>query len=199
MSYTSNTRKKGKDSSEDSKYDTWIYRFIHSPGNEGLLYVPESFFEDRFNLIGLSDVITDIEEAYSVMLDDMYSSEFYGADKLYLMTHQRYILTKAGMEHMMKLIKEGYYGRCKRIGCEKTPLIPIGLSHLPGKSKACLYCNTCNNIYESDKKTFNVDGCAFGRTFPHLLILTYPQYFPTIQHGTYIPRIFGFKIGKEED
>lgn len=40
----------------------------------------------------------------------------------------------------------------------------------------------------------NVDGAFFGTTFPHLLLMTYPNIRPPPADETYVPRIFGFKL-----
>ena len=40
----------------------------------------------------------------------------------------------------------------------------------------------------------NLDGAYFGTTFPHLLLMSYPQLRPSRPLEAYQPRVFGFKL-----
>jgi hypothetical protein len=74
----------------------------------------------------------------------------------------------------------GAYPLCTRC----TPLCP-----------SQVFCPRCEDIYyPRNEYQCAVDGAYFGTTFPHLLLLTYPQYRPPRNTPTYVPRVFGFKL-----
>ncbi len=61
-----------------------------------------------------------------------------------------------------------------------------------------LYCPRCNDLFHVPPGVLRstIDGCFFGTTFAHLLILDNPKWTtpPSAAPEKYIPRIFGFKI-----
>ena len=53
----------------------------------------------------------------------------------------------------------------------------------------------CEDCYNPKSKYHDsIDGAFFGTTFPHLLLMTYPQIRPTIPAEPYVPRVYGFKL-----
>ena len=58
-----------------------------------------------------------------------------------------------------------------------------------------VYCPLCEDCYcPRSKYHDNIDGAFFGTTFPHLLLMTYPQLQPEAAADPYVPRVFGFKL-----
>ena len=58
-----------------------------------------------------------------------------------------------------------------------------------------VYCPLCEDCYcPRSKYHDNIDGAFFGTTFPHLLLMTYPQLQPEAPADLYVPRVFGFKL-----
>ena len=58
-----------------------------------------------------------------------------------------------------------------------------------------VYCPLCEDCYcPRSKYHDNIDGAFFGTTFPHLLLMTYPQLQPEAPADPYVPRVFGFKL-----
>lgn len=60
-----------------------------------------------------------------------------------------------------------------------------------------LYCPSCSSVYQLPKNqraASRLDGAFFGTTFPHLLVMQFPQYFSKMAKDVYVPRIFGFRV-----
>lgn len=77
---------------------------------------------------------------------------------------------------MVEKYKKYDFGRCPRVLCYGQPLLPVGLSDIPYQKAVKLYCQRCEDIY-SPKSTRHgqIDGAYFGSTFPHMLLMVYPQ------------------------
>jgi casein kinase II subunit beta len=109
------------------------------------------------------------------------------ASALYLLLHQRYVLSPRGLDVVRRrlLQRDGRatFGRCPRIDCRGTPLLPCGVSDQCGlhplvvaasgidyaETRAKRYCPRCRQIYYHwDSK---VDGCAWGSSFCHLFLM----------------------------
>lgn len=77
---------------------------------------------------------------------------------------------------MVDKYKKYDFGRCPRVLCYGQPLLPVGLSDIPYQKAVKLYCQRCEDIY-SPKSTRHgqIDGAYFGSTFPHMLLMVYPQ------------------------
>ena len=57
-----------------------------------------------------------------------------------------------------------------------------------------MYCPRCKDIYSPKKKSADADGAYFGTSFPHLLLMTYPDLKPYFKRIEFVPRMFGFRI-----
>ncbi|CAD6581869.1 MAG: casein kinase 2 regulatory subunit [Cyphobasidiales sp. Tagirdzhanova-0007] len=168
----------------DSEYsNTWISWFLSTKGNEYFCEVDEEYILDRFNLTGLNgevhhytqalDMITDnLDEPNDELRDQIEAS----ARHLYGLIHARFIITSRGLTKMVDKYKKYDFGRCPRVLCYGQPLLPVGLSDVPYQKAVKLYCQRCEDIY-SPKSTRHgqIDGAYFGSTFPHMLLMVYPQ------------------------
>ncbi|KAI9338381.1 casein kinase II, regulatory subunit [Zopfochytrium polystomum] len=117
------------------------------------------------------------------------------ARHLYGLIHARYVITTRGQLKMFEKVRHAEFGRCPRVLCHNQPVLPVGLSDIPGVRNVMLYCPRCEDVYSppSRRHAF-VDGAYFGTTFPHLLIQVYPQLAPARSPDRYVPKIFGFKV-----
>ena len=102
---------------------------------------------------------------------------------------------------MLKASGGALFGRCPRISCCGHKLLPIGLSDEYGVAKIHRYCCCCGETFREWSST--TDGCAWGTSFAHLLLLTYGkemlEYLKGAEsEGKYEievkPQIFGFEI-----
>lgn len=126
---------------------------------------------------------------------------------LYKLIHQRYILTKAGLQEMWERFEHHAFGTCPRYLCHDQSLLPVGLSNLPNKAPARGYCLNCQDIYvPPSQKHAKMDGVPFGTTFSHFLIRT--ALYSNDQKARdgrksarawqqFVPKIYGFRIYKE--
>lgn len=206
---------------------TWITWFCSLPGHEYFCEVAEDFIEDDFNLTGLNGLVPFYKEAMEMVLDVEADDEGHrvpdvslvesSAELLYGLIHQRYIITRQGLQQMYAKFDAGHFGHCPRVYCSSTKLVPCGRSDLPGVDTVKLYCPTCVDMYVPPSSRFQgVDGAFFGTTFPHLLFQTYPSAVtlptPTAAPTSgprepttpltslakiYIPKIYGFKVSEK--
>ena len=101
------------------------------------------------------------------------------AELLYGLIHQRYIITRQGLQQMVAKYESAHFGFCPRVYCNQTKVLPSGRSDLPGVDGVKLYCPSCADTYTPPSSRFNgVDGAFFGTTFPHLLFQQHPELVP---------------------
>jgi len=118
------------------------------------------------------------------------------AQTLYLLVHQRYVLSPRGIDmvrrrFLLKSPVDPIFGRCPSLRCHGMPLLPFGdsdnihwddASELSSVEKASSaravyndfrakrYCCSCQQVYYHwDSK---IDGCAWGPSFCHLFYMT---------------------------
>lgn len=103
------------------------------------------------------------------------------AELLYGLIHQRYIITRQGMQQMVDKYEEGHFGVCPRVYCNSQPVLPCGRSDMPGLDTVKLFCPNCLDTYTPPSSRFHgIDGAFFGTTFPHFLLLCYRELAPSI-------------------
>jgi casein kinase II subunit beta len=179
----------GYTSSTPTSTLTWISWFCSLPGHEYFCEVSEDFIEDDFNLTGLNSMVPFWKEAMEMVLDvepDEDSSKIpdvsiveASAELLYGLVHQRYILTRAGLQAMVEKYEAGMFGNCPRVYCVGCNVVPCGRSDLPGLDTVKLFCPNCNDIYVPPSSRFQgVDGAFFGTTFGHLFFQSYRELAP---------------------
>ena len=181
--------------SEDDPPSTWISRFLSRKENRFLIHIPDSYLMDDFNLNELSCTVPNFSKALSLILEeedeesddedddeeddrdsDHFSEEIHRSAKLlYYLVHQRFLLTRVGMEEMAGRYATGEFGLCPRACCEGTRTIPTGISDSPGKHAFKLFCPRCADVYYPEDAKFQfVDGCAWGTSFAQVFFTTFP-------------------------
>lgn len=187
---------------------SWISWWCAHPGHEYFTEVPEEFIEDDFNMTGLSSLVSLYRESLELILDLEPDDDNLGAaeqesveaasELLYGLVHQRYINSRNGLVAMAEKYESGHFGVCPRVLCNKTAVLPIGLSDVLEEESVKLYCPTCLDVYNPPNSRFShVDGAFFGTTFPHLFFMTFPELLPKLPKDSleyYVPRIYGFKV-----
>lgn len=93
------------------------------------------------------------------------------------------------------------FGVCPRVHCQNQAVLPVGFDNRIGIAGVKVFCPRCKDIYVPNKQILNgrIDGAFFGTTFPHLFLLTYPEYIPRETITTYEQKVFGFKIHPSSD
>ncbi|KAH8105893.1 casein kinase II regulatory subunit-domain-containing protein [Cristinia sonorae] len=180
-------QEEGYSSSTPTSSLTWISWFCALPGHEYFCEVAEDFIEDDFNLTGLNAMVPFWKEAMEMVLDvepdtskipDVSIVEA-SAELLYGLVHQRFILTRAGLQLMVDKYEAGVFGACPRVYCYGCHVVPCGRSDLPGLDTVKLFCPNCNDIYTPPSSRFQgVDGAFFGTTFAHLFFQSYRLLAP---------------------
>ncbi|KAJ3488392.1 hypothetical protein NLI96_g2891 [Meripilus lineatus] len=182
-------QEEGYSSSTPTSTLTWISWFCSLPGHEYFCEVAEDFIEDDFNLTGLNSMVPFWKEAMEMVLDvepDEETSKIpdvsiveASAELLYGLVHQRFILTRAGLQAMVEKYEQGVFGCCPRVYCSGCHVVPCGRSDLPGLDTVKLFCPNCNDIYTPPSSRFQgVDGAFFGTTFAHLFFQSYRELAP---------------------
>ncbi|EMD40765.1 hypothetical protein CERSUDRAFT_111351 [Gelatoporia subvermispora B] len=199
-------QEEGYSSSTPTSTLTWISWFCSLPGHEYFCEVSEDFIEDDFNLTGLNVMVPFWKEAMEMVLDvepgapgtfpaksssahlrsDEDTSKIpdvsiveASAELLYGLVHQRFILTRAGLQAMVDKYEAGIFGTCPRVHCKGCYVVPCGRSDLPGMDTVKLFCPNCNDIYTPPSSRFQgVDGAFFGTTFAHLFFQSYRELAP---------------------
>lgn len=187
---------------------SWISWFCSLKGNEFFCEIEEDYIQDDFNLSGLSSQVPYYDHALDLILDsdstnnESLSEEQHevvetAAEMLYGLIHVRYILTARGMAAMHEKLKKSEFGTCPRVLCAGQPCLPCGTVDVPRQSTVKVYCPLCEDCYcPRSKYHDSIDGAFFGTTFPHLLLMTYPQIRPPVPAEPYVPRVFGFKLSQ---
>ncbi|KAI8877471.1 casein kinase II subunit beta [Backusella circina FSU 941] len=193
------------------KPTSWINWFCSNPKNKYYTQVSESFIQDSFNLFGLSPHVQFFRETLEIILDLEPEDAMYNrvpdlsllepsAEMLYGLIHQRFILTRQGMQQMLEKYKAGDFGVCPRVYCNGSHMLPFGQRDTPKQSSVQLYCPNCKDLYTpSQSKYRSIDGASFGATFPHLFINTFPDEIKSFPSQIYVPKIYGFRINQNSE
>ncbi|KAK2752805.1 casein kinase 2 regulatory subunit [Onygenales sp. PD_40] len=191
-------------SETESDYTSyWRDWFISSRGNEYFCEIDEEYLTDRFNLTGLNtevqyyqyalDLVTDVFDLDAD--DDLREQIEKSARHLYGLVHARYIVTTRGLAKMLEKYKKADFGKCPRVLCDQHPLLPMGLSDIPGVKSVKLYCAKCEDIYNpKSSRHAAIDGAYFGSSFHNILFQVYPGLLPEKSQRRHEPRVFGFRV-----
>lgn len=92
--------------------------------------------------------------------------------------------------------QNGVFGHCPRVKCQRQNVLPLGFSDNLHNHRIKTYCPRCQEAYAVRTSEINadIDGAFFGRSFPHLFLLTFPHLLPDGPPAPYVPKIFGFKV-----
>lgn len=188
-------------SSEEVSWTTW---FCALRGNEYFCEVDEDYIQDRFNLTGLNEVVPHYRHSLELILDLEMEDALpaahmemveQAAEMLYGLVHARFILTNRGIVQMLDKYSRVQFGACPRVYCQDQPMLPIGLTDVPGEAVVKLFCPKCRDVFNpKSQRHAQIDGAYFGTTFPHMLFSVHPELLPTPNSERYVPKIYGFKI-----
>lgn len=187
---------------------------------------PYPIYRRAYKLL-IADDDGDDHDDGSDDLDEIPDYLEHATEALYLLLHQRFVLSPRGMDMVRRRFlasnqfHDPLFGRCPLLTCRGMPLLPIGDSdHYTGLSRngdkmttnittifdvrAKRYCASCGRVlYFWDSK---VDGCAWGTSFCHLFLMVFPEILekwnhirtPKYPEQTHVPRIYGFELYAEQ-
>lgn len=88
------------------------------------------------------------------------------------------------------------FGTCPRVYCNFQSLLPVGESDKAHVSAMRLFCPCCKEVYHCKlADDNNIDGAFFGRTFPHIFLMQFPDFIVK-KKNEYKPTIYGFQISE---
>ncbi|ODV75800.1 casein kinase 2 regulatory subunit CKB1 [Cyberlindnera jadinii NRRL Y-1542] len=192
-----------------SELETWISNYCSLYGHDYFVEVSQEFIEDDFNLTGLSsivpfyrealDMILDFEPETSIAVSDMALVQ-HSAELLFGLIHQRFILTKMGLQMMASKFEQKVFGVCPRYLCDGMHLLPVGTQDVPGLETVRLFCPCCADIYlPNSSRYLNIDGAFFGTTFPGMFMDKYPEVVNQAKlrgKQQFQLKLFGFKVNE---
>ncbi len=105
-------------------------------------------------MTNLDSIVPYYEEALDMILDyetGEMSADFQqvatSAQLLYGLIHQRFIITKQGLNMMADKYRQGVFGICPRVYCGQSTVVPCGKNDVYGKDAVKLYCRQCHDLY----------------------------------------------------
>ncbi|KAK2195526.1 bifunctional Casein kinase II [Babesia duncani] len=183
----------------------WIQWFVGLDGNDFLLEIDESYIRDPFNLCGLRimknydsamEMILGYAPSEDIFMDGKFLDLYRSATDLYGMIHARFITSPMGLQLMKEKYLQGVFGQCPRVYCQGQNVLPVGFSDSLHNHRIKKYCPRCQEayIFKNGEPHADLDGAYFGRSFPHIFLLSFPQLIPEDAPIPYEPKIFGFKV-----
>uniref|UniRef100_A0A0K0EE05 Casein kinase II subunit beta n=1 Tax=Strongyloides stercoralis TaxID=6248 RepID=A0A0K0EE05_STRER len=186
----------------------FVEEHLSKKSNKWLVKIPEDFFIDKFNLVGIYDIIgiKSLEKAVSMILNkskDIEDNDFTSIQKnaafLYGLVHARYIITPEGLNDMKEKFINNDFGSCLKVSCLNQALLPIGLHDIPSHEQVKMFCPKCQDVFhpeaESDDEIESIsddgsedsfycmeedfcDGAFFGTGFPEFFFFQFPFLRP---------------------
>jgi casein kinase II subunit beta len=148
-------------------------------------------------------MICCLEDPITKLSTDMIND----AVMLYKLIHQRYIMTKSGLQAMWEKFDNHAFGTCPRYLCHDQALLPVGPSAVPDAECLRVYCLHCQDLYRPfSAKHCKADGLPFGPTFAHFFVRTVlyanPHKAAENRKGEhdwqiYVPKIYGFRLFRQ--
>ncbi|CAD8094202.1 unnamed protein product [Paramecium primaurelia] len=199
--------------SGDSSYSEgtgWIQWFCNMEDHQFLCEVDSDFIRDNFNLYGLKSKFNFYNEALDLILssetpddedleDERFLEVYQEATDLYGLIHARFIITAKGLALMKDKFLSGKFGACPRVLCDRSNVLPVGMSEELRTSRVKVFCPRCEEVYIPKKKCPDVDGAYFGCSFPSIFIMNFVQEIQIAPNNQqYVPRIFGFRVFKKK-
>eukprot|EP00934_Nitzschia_sp_Nitz4_P007760 Nitzschia sp. Nitz4//scaffold344_size17659//7532//8155//NITZ4_008810-RA/size17659-processed-gene-0.7-mRNA-1//1//CDS//3329548609//7750//frame0 len=128
-------------------------------------------------------LLSDEEEAAEILQHPIFPSSAIqtSTEALFLYLHARFAVSPRGLDALCRaLLHAPVFGRCPRRECQGSKLLPHGSSNdfdVGNHSTCQRHCPVCSTIWNYWDST--TDGCAWGPSLSHLLLLTHgKELFP---------------------
>ena len=123
-----------------------------------------------------------------------FQEVYEAAIDLYSLIHSRYIISPQGLDDAREMYMLGKFGTCPRMLCKRHPVIPYGASSELNISRVKVFCPLWKDVYIPRKGPIEIDGAAFGPSFPQTLLLNFQELVVKDGPYSYFPKLYGFKI-----
>jgi casein kinase II subunit beta len=115
-------------------------------------------------------ILTPQQPSEEDLNDEAFLELNQEASDLYSLIHARYILSPRGLAKVQCKFLGGLYGTCPRALCDKQKVLPVGMSDSLKMSRFKNFCPRCEEVYVPKSRHVNIDGAAFGSSFPHVFL-----------------------------
>ena len=180
----------------------WIDHFLLEPESQLFVSISSDFLSKYMSKPEIIEKFPNIDDIGKLILSNISSGEKTDADarELYLLAHSAYLETDEGISKMYEKCQSECLMKCPRLFCNETICYPC---QAPGQNNADstvkMYCPNCKEIYNIENEVLkNVSGKAFAQNYIKLLLELYPELNLEKEECEYVPRIYGFKLFKEE-
>lgn len=165
--------------------------------------VDPSYLNDNFNFYGLKQYFNRYREAL-VLIRSPHKEQneededlMHQAISLYGLIHARFLCTLDGIVLIKEKYDSGKFQTCPRYLCNGCRCLPYGVSEIFEESKMKIFCPNCCDVYESQFPMYSrLDGAFFGPNYVHILKQRYRSLTPKQPCNVFVPRVFGFKIDR---
>ena len=197
-----------EDSDQYSDYQfpsDWISDYCFNEGIDCFADIPEQFMKNDENFSGLEMLVPHYEIALKLLRGEIKEKVAYDEEidlsilMLFSFIHQRYVVTREGLEDIFDNYQAGYYGQCPRLACKGQHMLPHGVSADYNVGHLMVFCPCCKDLYfPANPALRKIDGCAFGPEFVPNFVKAYYNRMGVKPCNNFKFTVKGFKLSEKK-